>query len=184
MSNRRTGKVARLPKEMRDVVNLMLRDGASYGKIVEKLIGMGQRGFNEQNLTAWYQGGYKDWEAEQQRLDEMKANREFALDIVKQNEGSKIHEAGMQIAATQLYELLSGFDISGLKALLKESPENYAVVVNALTKLSKGALDIEKFKENVAEQKRKIETELGKVKTDGGLTPETITKIEEALNLL
>lgn len=183
MNNRRTGKIARLSKQHRDVVNLMLQDGATYAQIIAAL-GPAGADLNDQNLTAWKEGGYQDWLAEQQRLEDMKAKREFAFEIVKQNEGSKLHEAGLQLAASQLYEVLSEFDVSALKALLRDNPENYAAVVNSLTKLSAGALDIEKFKENVAEQKRKIEAEIGKVKSDGGLTPETIGKIEEALKLL
>jgi hypothetical protein len=115
----------------------------------------------------------------------MKAKREFALEIVRQNEGSKIHEASLQLAASQLYEVITDFDIEAVKTLLKAAPENYAKIVNALSKLSESALDVEKFKANIAEQKRKIELELGRANTaGGGLTPETLGKIKEALNLM
>ena len=40
---RRTGKIARLSRDLRDLVNLMLRDGKSYSFIAQQLH---QRGFD------------------------------------------------------------------------------------------------------------------------------------------
>jgi len=155
MNNRRTGKVARLPKERRDVVNMMLQDGASYEQIIAAL-GEAGRELNEVNLSAWKAGGYEDWLKEQGQLEDMRAKREFAFDIVKSNQGTNIHEAGMQLAASQLYELVMDFDLSALKTLLQEKPENYAEIVNALTKLSKGALEIQKYKDAMAKAQKEL----------------------------
>lgn len=195
MSNRRTGKIARYPKEIRDVVNLMLQDGASARVVIEKLEGMAANGAkgadgrpieipNEQNLTNWVQGGHLDWLNEQQRLADMKFKREMALEIVRQNEGSKIHEAALQLASSQLYEVISEFDLTSLKELLRDEPENFAQVVNSLAKLSKGALDIEKFRDFVSERKTNIEAAIKEGKTKGGFSDETIEKIERELKLL
>jgi len=195
MSHRRTGKIARLPKAMRDVVNLMLRDGATSAAIIKALEQAKGNGAtaadglpieipNEQNLTNWKDGGYQDWLLEQQRLDDMKFKREMALEIVRQNEGSKIHEAALQLASSQLYEVISEFDLASLKDLLHEKPENFADLVNSLAKLSKGALEIEKFKEHVAESKRRIEAVIKEGRTDGGFSDATIEKIERELKLL
>jgi hypothetical protein len=181
--NRPIGKVACLSKKLRDMVNHMLQDGVRYNQIIERLKSAGHTGLTPDNISRWYLGSYKTWEAEQARLEDMKAKREFAFKIVRENAGSRIHEAGLLLAASQLYDLVAEFDLDSLKELLKTNPENYTKVVDTLTKLSKGALDLEKFKANVAEQKRKIEAELGASKAEG-LTPEAITKIEEALNLL
>lgn len=183
MSNRRTGKIARLPKEWRDVVNLMLRDGATYQQVIEKLGDHGKE-INEQNVTNWKEGGYQDWLSEQERLDDMREKRDFAFEIVKQNEGSKIHEAGLNLAASQIFELLQDFDVKSLKASLAEDPENYSKVVTALARISKEALGFEKFKQVVAEQKKKIEDALNTAKSKGGLTPETLATIEQAAAML
>ena len=180
---------------MRDVVNLMLRDGATSAAIINALEKAKLNGAtaadglpieipNEQNITNWKDGGYQDWLEEQQRLDDMKFKREMALEIVRQNEGSKIHEAALQLASSQLYEVISEFDLASLKDLLQEKPENFADLVNSLAKLSKGVLDIEKFKEHVAESKRRIEAVIKEGRTDGGFSAETIEKIERELKLL
>lgn len=183
MSRSRTGKIARLPKNFRDIVNLMLRDGATYTQIRSKL---GEHGadLNDQNIQAWREGGYVDWLNEQERLDDMKAKREFALEVVKQNEGSQIHEAGLQIAATQIYELLSDFDVTTLKEKLAESPENYSRVVNAMAKLSDSGLKYERYHAEVQAAKARIDKELSAAKSKGGITPETLEKIEHELKLL
>jgi hypothetical protein len=68
--------------------------------------------------------------------------------------------------------------------LLAEKPENYAAIVNSLAKLSKGALEVDKYKAQVAEQKAKIEAALKEGKSRGGFSNETIEKIERELKLL
>ncbi len=184
MSQARTGKIARAPYNVRMAVNTMLRDGATSRQVIALLDGAGITGVNEQNVTNWREGGYQDWCKEQSRLDEMAAKREFALEVVKQNQGSQIHEATLHLAASQLYEALTDFDLGNLKTLLAEKPENYAQIVNSLAKLSKGALEMQKYKDLVREQKAKIEAALGAAKSKGGLTPETLKTIEDAAAML
>ena len=40
---RRTGKIARLPREHRELIDLMLRDGTPYSKIIQKLADRGHK---------------------------------------------------------------------------------------------------------------------------------------------
>lgn len=150
MPNARTGKIARAPFEVRTRVNEMLRDGATAGAVIKFLESKDIFAVSEMNVTNWRQGGHQDWLSEQARLSDMQAKREFALEIVKQNEGSKLHEASLQLAASQLYEVLTEFDLGNLKTLLKAEPENYAKIVTALARLSKGALDRERFEFDAA----------------------------------
>ena len=179
---RRTGKIASLPKEWRDVVNLMIRDGATYTQIAELLGTKGYPGIQEQNFTNWFQGGYQEWLKEQARLDNMKYKREFALQVVKENEGSQIHEAGLQIAASQIYELLDGMDVESLKLKLGADPENYSRLVNALAKLSDSGLKYQRYHAEVQAAKVKVQGLLSKDK--GGITAETRQQIEQTLKLL
>jgi hypothetical protein len=135
----------------------MLRDGATADAVIKYLESQDVFGVNEPNVTVWRQGGYKDWEKEQARLEEMQFKREFALEIVKQNQGSQLHEATLHLAASQLYEALTDFDIGRLKELLDEKPENYAAIVNSLAKLSKGALDLRKYQDAVCNAQVEIQ---------------------------
>lgn len=184
MENRRTGKIARLSFELRTRVNEMLRDGAKYSAVIKFLESKDVFGLNDQNITNWVNGGYQDWLKEQSRLDDMKAKREFAMQIVRENEGSKLHEATLHLAQSQCYEALADFDISALKELLHEKPENYAAIVNSLAKLSKGALELQKYRELVEERKKKILELTEKAASKGGITPETLLEIEREAKLL
>lgn len=180
---RRTGKIARLPKDLRDVINLMLRDGATNDEIRERLA-FHKSELNDQNILNWREGGYVDWQGEQERLEDMRDRREFALRIVKENEGSAVHEAGLQIAASQIYELLSDFDVGTLKEKLAGDPENYSRVVNAMAKLSDSGLKYERYHAEVQATKQRIEAELGRARNKGGIQPETLERIEAELKLL
>lgn len=180
MSNRRTGKIARLPFETRTKVNEMLRDGVTYQEIITFV---GDADLNEQNITNWKEGGHQDWLKEQARLDDMQAKREFALEIVRNNEGSKLHEANLHLMASQLYEVVSDFDPQRLKDLLDEKPENYDFIASAITKLSKGNIEVQKYKDANARALRLLE-DAKKETISGGLSAETIEKIEKELKLL
>jgi len=191
----RTGKIARLRKEHRDKLNEMLRDNASSDRVIKFVLTLKDAGErdangdsiqipNDQNITNWREGGFQDWLKEQERLQDMRAKREFALEIVKANEGSMIHEAGLQIAATQIYELLQDFDVKTLKEKLAGDPENYARIVNAIAKLNDVGLKFERYREEVSRRKENIARELNRAKTKGGITPETLEQIEAELKLL
>jgi len=113
----------------------------------------------------------------------MRRAREFALQMVRENEGNAIQEAGLAIAATHIYELLLDFDPATLREKLDSEPANYARIVGALAKLSDGGLKYERYRAEVAEKKAQIEKELAGAK-EGGLTEEAIAEIEKALKLL
>lgn len=183
MSDRRTGKIARLPFETRTMVNEQLRDGLPYAQIIAFLAAKNFPGINEQNLTNWKDGGHQDWLKEQERLADMASKREFAMQIVKENDGSTVHEASLHLAASQLYDVLTDFDPSRLKDLLDEKPENYAAIANALAKLSKGNIEVQKYKDANARALKVIE-DAKRGADKGGLSSETIERIERELKLL
>jgi len=51
MSERRNGKIARLPNEVREKVNQMLEDGVTYPRIVEHLASLGHKDISEMAAT-------------------------------------------------------------------------------------------------------------------------------------
>jgi len=75
----RNGKIARLPRDIRNQLNRRLQDGEPGTRLAEWLNSLpetkkilaadfGGRDINEQNLTEWKQGGYRDWLARQELL--------------------------------------------------------------------------------------------------------------------
>ncbi len=74
------GKIGRLPREVREQLNRRLLDGESGVKLVAWLNALpqvkavlaaefGGRAINDQNLSAWHQGGYRDWLAQRERME-------------------------------------------------------------------------------------------------------------------
>ena len=84
----RTGKIARLPRHIRDQLNRRLCDGEPGSQIVIWLNSLPEsqavlarefagRAISEQNLSEWEQGGYRDWLA---RHDALAQVRELVAD--------------------------------------------------------------------------------------------------------
>src|SRR5438128_22041 len=76
----RNGKIARLPREVRDLLNRRLQDGEPGTKLVDWLNDQTDvqavlaaefegRAISEQNLSEWKAGGYRDWLAQQEALE-------------------------------------------------------------------------------------------------------------------
>src|SRR5258708_1889402 len=63
----RTGKVARLSKELRQRINEMLDDGLTYLEIIKNL-GDNAKDLNEDIMYRWKRGGYQDYLREQRIL--------------------------------------------------------------------------------------------------------------------
>jgi len=136
-THRRTGNVARLPKEIRDQINQMILDGVPYRQIIENL-GEPGKDLDEGHLTTWRKGGFEDWLLELERKEALGATREAALDLINQKAGPAVQDAGRTIAGAQLYELLLSFDPRAFAAALHEKPELYLRLINALSRLSEG----------------------------------------------
>src|ERR1700728_3185902 len=84
----RTGKIVRLPREIRDQLNQRLNDGQPGRRLVTWLNSLPEvqqvlaadfagRPLTEQNLSEWKAGGYLDWQA---RLETLDQSRELAAD--------------------------------------------------------------------------------------------------------
>jgi hypothetical protein len=134
-SRRRTGKIARLPREHRELINLMLRDGTSYSKIIQKLAERGHT-LDKDHISRWNAGGYQDWVQEQAWLEEMRARLDFAKQVVNQPNANLIDEASLRIAVTQMYNLLLAFDPLSLKTQLSTQPTAYSRILGSLCKIT------------------------------------------------
>src|ERR1700756_5721082 len=78
----RRGKIARLPRDIRDELGERLENGEGGSSLVAWLNSLpavkqvleqefGGRAVNEQNLSEWRQGGYQDWRAHREAEDQM-----------------------------------------------------------------------------------------------------------------
>ncbi len=112
--HRGKGKIARLPKKVRDQINQMIDDGLPYGQIIQQLGEFGI-GLSEKNISNWKNGRHQAWLNQQERLDRMRVRQEFAMDLVREDGGATTRQAAFQIAGLQLCDLLDDFDSVFLK---------------------------------------------------------------------
>jgi hypothetical protein len=179
---RRTGDVARLPKTLRDSINQLLQDGVPYAQIAKQLTEQG-RPISEQSVSRWSRGGHRDWLRDQERLDKMDRIRTFAVKSVRAHGGSTVHEAGLSLAASQVYELLTHFDTDNLREKMNSDPAAFTRLVNTLARLADEGLKYERYRAEIAERKANIQKRLASTKP-GGISDETREWIEHELKLM
>ena len=177
----RTGKVARLPKVIRDKLNIMLLDGVPFGQILTNL-GEAALGVTEQNITSWVAGGHKDWLAEQHRLEETRVKQEVAMDLACPDGGSLIHEATLQLAATRLTDMVRAFDYSDFRDLLRTDPDKLIPFLNSLARISEAEIACERHR--LLLQDRELKLQKSNEKKSPGLSPQTRQVMEKDLNLM
>lgn len=173
------GKVARLPKAVRDKLNIMLLDGLTYGEIL-KALGDAAKGVTERNITSWVQGGYKAWISQQRNLDETRVKQEVAMDLACPEGGSKIHEATLQLAATSLSEMLRELNCSSFQELLRDDPAQLTALLNSLARISDAEIRCERHRLESEAKRAKLDNEPS---CEKGLRPETRQRMEKELNL-
>ena len=174
--------VAALRHELREEISQMLWDGATYGAIGAAMAAKGIK-LSPNVLMTWLRGGYQDWLAKQERLSQGERMMASALKMVKESQGTVIQEAGLQLAATQIYEVLKDFNPKVLTKKLYRDGEGYARLVQMMARLSDGGLKYEKYRAEVAERKRKLLEDIEEGKK-GGATLELWERMEGNLNLL
>ena len=137
----RNGKIARLPKLERDMVNKLLHNHVPYSKIVWAL---SERGITvtERNISNWRtRGGYKEWCAEQENQLRLAHLQDHLTDYLRKHDAQQLPEVGLQVASTQLASLLMNPQTA---APLLADPNKYARVVDALDKCSARLSELQK----------------------------------------
>jgi hypothetical protein len=102
---RGNGKVARLPKPLRDQINQWVLDGASYPDIIQRLGDHG-KGLNPGHLCEWKKRGFQDWLLEQAWLAETRARQEPAADLSADFDATQLNHAALQLGTLHIFEAL------------------------------------------------------------------------------
>ncbi len=137
----RNGKIARLPKLDRDMVNRMLFNHVPYSKIVTAL-SESNINVTERNVSNWKtRGGYKEWCVEQERQIQLSRIQDNLTDYLRKNDATQLPEVGLQVVATQLSSMLMQPDTA---AQLAADPKKYASVVNMLCQVSNQINELQK----------------------------------------
>ena len=141
MDERNTaGKIAALPRAIREELNRRLRENAPQCECVRWLNGLPEvqavlaekfegKPINAKNMCIWCGegNGFDEWQLTVKRTEAMSAQRQRAEYVVDQlaekGEGS-VTAANRQLMASALLEVLMTYDPQELKELMAEKPEN------------------------------------------------------------
>ena len=163
----RNGKIARLPKLERDMVNRMLWNNIPHHKIVGALEEHGIY-VTLRNVSNWKtRGGYKEWCLEQDRALENRLLQDNLIDHLRANDASQLPEVGLQLAATHLSRF---FLKPEAQQQLATDPQAYSRIAATLCRLASQIHALQKYRDDSAKElgykhnperiKREAETEL------------------------
>jgi hypothetical protein len=181
MSHRRTGKIARLPAEIREEVNEMISAGVEYPHIADWLAEHGHPGFIPMNISRWRDGGYEEWLKHQERLEQMEAKTAYAVELAQSSDGAKFQEATLNLTAIQFFEVLNRFDPAKLASTLETRPEKFPALINSLAKLTREVTGLKRYQDHQRE-KAEAKADENRPALDG-MSDETFQKILQELRL-
>lgn len=109
----RNGKIARLPREFREHLNRRLEDGEQGKHLVEWLNASPEvqavlaaefegRPVSEQNLSEWKQGGYREWQRQQERHARVRQLTEDADELNGETGGVGLSDRLSVVLAAEL----------------------------------------------------------------------------------
>jgi hypothetical protein len=129
----RRGKIAALPYELRETLCWRMRDGWTGPRLIKWLETAAPEigSVNDQNITNWRQGGYRDWMKQQDRLDSIRSRAEETR--------RQLEAGGFSILDKSIYDLaekLTDADMDPGKAAAA-----VAALKNAVTASERAATD-------------------------------------------
>jgi hypothetical protein len=137
----------------------MMQDGLTSRAIIQKL-GPAAQGLNQGHLSEWKRGGFLDWQRENQWQAELKAQQQFALQLLLSDDETKLPHVVLQIAATQVFQALRKVAPDNLTGKFDADASSYTRLLNSLARISRSSLVLTKYshlceKEKAAELKRR-----------------------------
>ena len=148
LKKRRRGpqsKIARLPTELRALVNQLLDQDKTYEQVVEEMATHGVS-LNTDNVSKWFNGPYQDYLAALDWQDELQQLRDHAFNFGQQEGNVRFQEGLVQIGLTQLFRAIQ-------EDRFKEESANSLRLFNSLARLSREALVIRKYADQQAKEK-------------------------------
>jgi hypothetical protein len=141
-SRTRVGKIARLPHDLRETVNAMLRGGFAYRDIAAHLRDLGHPGITENNISFWKYHGYMDWLARQHQLESQATLVKSFEHCVRALDTDRIQQNAIGFAAEQLCQVMVQFDHRNILGLLNQKPELFPKFVESIATLTRCSKDL------------------------------------------
>ena len=180
----RNGKVARLPKPIRDRLNQMLQDGVPYLKIIADL-GPAAADINEDNISNWKTGGgYQDWLREMRIALRIQSKSELAMAVVdRSGQTTSAGQAVLQIVAANLCEFLAETDPDSLRESLLSDSDKFTRFVNSMVRLAEGSIKCDLHRNHQQERAAEVAKQKNPAERPG-ISDESLRAAEEKLRLL
>ncbi len=172
-----SGKIGRLPEELRNQVNQMLVDNKEASEIIALLDAKGFPGVSPQNVSAWKSFGFQKWLKRRERLEDSRDRMEFARNLVKEagREGMvAASDAARQLVVEGIIGAMEDFDPHALSDLIKEKPATIVGISLALSKLSGSDQSSLLLSRKLTEIEDRIK---GKVEEGGAVTTDDLKDI-------
>ena len=129
----RNGKIARLPYDVRDMVNRMLRNNLPHRRIREALAELDIQ-VTVRNISTWNtRGGFREWCVEQDRALETRLLQDNLTEHLRRHDAGQLPEVGLQLAATSLSQFLLRPET---RRQLATDPEKFAGTLAVLCRLA------------------------------------------------
>ena len=143
----RNGKVARLPKPYRDMVNSMLRNNIPHDRIVGALEEVGLK-VTRRNISNWKtRGGYREWCLAEDQAVALHLHQDNMLALLRRNNATELSEIGLQFAAMRLSEF---FLSPQAPELLATNPEEYHRRLADLARVNAEIQRVQKYRDDSA----------------------------------
>src|SRR4051812_34369659 len=81
-------KIARLPSEVREMINQSIADNIANTDIIARLEAMGHHNITTKNLSRWAYSGYLIWLRHRERLDVIRIQSDANCELLREVESS------------------------------------------------------------------------------------------------
>jgi hypothetical protein len=146
---RANGKIARLPKPVRDQISHWLLDGVSYPDIIQRL-GQHGKGLTSDNISQWKKRGHQDWLVEQAFIERTRARQETPGELVHDFDATEVNHAALQLGALHMFEALRDLGPGSLDKKLGGDSAAFVRLLNALARTSRETIVLQKYREACA----------------------------------
>src|SRR5258706_13125521 len=150
-AHRPQGKIARLPKQIRDEINAMIRDGLPYSAIISKrkqLVQPELLTISEQNLSNWKNGHHQRWICEQEWREEMREEFEGALALAAADDQTKLEQIVLKMAAMRLYQFFKHIEPAAFVAVAPQKPESFARLFSGLPRITRECFRLQPYRDD------------------------------------
>jgi hypothetical protein len=169
-------KIARLPAEVREMINQSIADNVTNAEIISRLEAIGHHDITVKNLSRWAYSGYLTWLRHRERLDVIRFQSEANCELIREVEASdptSCSRLNNMYLATQLAQLMHEVNFTEMKKLMEKDPNTYFRLARAINAQTRNTLRIQRLQ---AEREQKQAAVATADQRDLGQLPSTTSE--------